>query len=314
MKVIKLTESELVEIVKKVISEQDPMRSAAKTNTEVAKIKISQKYPCVPSNVTSFVDYVMNNKSLLMKTLGIDLPTLLLMTKASLGILGRETKFGEYTETSDAFSEILRSGGLGSVVDWGLNKLYPGKTQSLGLGQFTPDTWKEYGLDKTIGDYNKSFDEISQGLGVLYTLNTRYKKALENGLTTQPSENPTLSKYGVINKINGTGNHALDMAILSHNMPRDKTLFKYCKTNHPLYATPCWKTVYSPYDNKESFNPNTPLLQKVTDPKLKQFPGQLTVNKNEVIPNFFPNLKGPQHSAIGYVEEVAKYIRSFSCF
>jgi hypothetical protein len=97
-------------------------------------------------------------------------------------------------------------------------------------------------------------------------------------------------------------------------MPRDKTLYKYCKTNHPLYAAPCWKTVYSPFDNKGSFNPNTPLLQKVTNPKLKQFPGQLTVNKGEVIPNFFPNLKGPEHSAIGYVEEVAKYMRSFNCF
>jgi hypothetical protein len=180
---------------------------------------------------------------MLMKKLNLDYKTLILLTKASIGIIGRESKFGEFTEKSDTFSETLRGAGLGSLVDWGIKKIYgKNKTQSLGLGQFTPETWKRYGLDKTIGDYNSSFNSINQGLGVLYSLSYRYKKALTNGLKQEPSVNPVLMKYGLLSKINGTGNHALDMSILSHNMPEEKTLFPYCTTNHPLYSSPCNKS------------------------------------------------------------------------
>ena len=39
--IVKLTESDLEAIVKKVLSEQDPMRTAVKTSHDVAKYKIS---------------------------------------------------------------------------------------------------------------------------------------------------------------------------------------------------------------------------------------------------------------------------------
>ena len=321
-RVIKLTESDLEQIIKKVISEQSRY-DLVNFNQTPKVTKPSEKKPiktlsCVPSNLSVFVSYVINNSQMLMKNMNIDYKTLILLTKVSIGIIGRETKFGTIQTKGDVASEMLRGAGAGSLVDWGM-KVYrelggKEKSQSLGLGQFRPEAWAEYGLDKLVGDYNESFDVISQGLAVLYTLSSRYKTALNNKLTTSPSVNPILSQYGVVDNINGTGNHALDMAILSHNMPIDKTLFAYCKTNHPLYAAPCSKTVYSPFEKKESFNPNSPLLQKVKDPKLKQFPGQLTVKRTEVIPNFFPNLKGPQHSAIGYVEEVSKYIKIYTCF
>jgi hypothetical protein len=97
-------------------------------------------------------------------------------------------------------------------------------------------------------------------------------------------------------------------------MPEEKTLFPYCTTNHPLYSSPCNKSKTTPYKNQESFNPNSKLLQKIKDPNLKKFPGEITVNQNDRIPNFFPNLKGPNHSAIGYVEEVSNYIKSYNCF
>jgi hypothetical protein len=322
MKIIKLTESDLEVIVKKVLSEQ-VVPGLGSYNPTPRVPKPSEKKPiktfsCVPSNLSVFVSYVINNSQMLMKNMNIDYKTLILLTKVSIGIIGRETKFGEVQTKGDVASEMLRGAGAGSLVDWGM-KVYrelggTTKSQSLGFGQFRPEAWKEYGLDKLVGDYNQSFDVISQGLAVLYSLSSRYKTALNNKLSTSPSVNPILSQYGVIGNINGTGNHALDMAILSHNMPKDKTIFPYCKTNHPLYAAPCSKTVYSPFEKKESFNPNTPLLQKVKDPKLKQFPGQLTVNRTEVIPNFFPNLKGAKHSAIGYVEEVANYMKSYNCF
>jgi hypothetical protein len=274
-----------------------------------------KSYKCVPQTMNTFVNYVVDNKDSLMKKLKIDYKTLILLSKVSIGIIGRESKFGSSTETSDNFSEMLRGVGLGSLIDWALEKKYgKNKTQSLGNAQFTPEAWKRYGLDKSVGDYNSSFNSVKQGLGALFSLTNRYKKALNNGLRPEPSVNPILSNYGVIKGIDGTGNHALDMAILSHNMPETKTLYPYCKTNHPLYAASCKYTKISPFEKQKSFDPNSSLLQKVKDPKLKKFPGELTVNQSAIMPNYFPNLQGPNHTAIGYVEEVAEYVKTFDCF
>jgi hypothetical protein len=314
-KVISLTESDLINIVKQVMKEQSAIGVPNKTMELPQDKKTIKTYSCVPEKLNTFVNYVIDNSPMLMKKLNLDYKTLILLTKASIGIIGRESKFGEFTEKSDTFSETLRGAGLGSLVDWGIKKIYgKNKTQSLGLGQFTPETWKRYGLDKTIGDYNSSFNSINQGLGVLYGLTYRYKKALTNGLKQEPSVNPVLMKYGLITQVKGTGNHALDMSILSHNMPEEKTLFPYCTTNHPLYASPCNKSKSNPFKTKETFKPDSNLLQKVTNPNLKKFPGELTVNQSNKIPNFFPNLGGPNHTALGYVEEVSDYMKTFNCF
>ena len=313
-KIIKLTESDLINIVKRVLEEQSVI-GAPNYGMVTKSIKPQKIYNCVPENLSLFVDYVLINKSLLMKKLNLDYKTLILLTKASIGIMGRETKFGSYTENSDAVAETLRGAGLGSLVDWYIKTNYGEKaTQSLGTGQFTSATWKKYGLDKSIGDYDTSFNIVKQGLGVLFSLSFRYKKALSNGLKPEPSVNPILTKYGLLKKIDGTGNNALDMSILSHNMPEEKTIYPYCTTNHPLYFAPCWKSKSTPFEKQESFNPNSKLLQKVTDPKLKKFPGELMVNQSNIVPNYFPNLSGPKHSGIGYVEEVTKYMNSFTCF
>lgn len=273
-----------------------------------------KSYKCVPQTMNTFVNYVVDNKDSLMKKLKIDYETLILLTKVSIGIIGRESKFGSSTEISDQFSEMIRGVGLGSLIDWAIKKYANGKPQSLGDAQFTPEAWKRYGLDKSIGDYDSSFNSVKQGLGTLFSLNNRYRKALKNGLKPEPSVNPILSNYGLIKKIDGTGNHALNMSILSHNMTETKTLYPYCKTNHPLYAAPCIFSKISPFQKQESFDPNSKLLQKVKDPELKKFPGELTVNQSEIIPNYFPNLRGPDHSAIGYVEEVSRYLKTFNCF
>jgi len=315
MRIIKLNQSDLKKIIEKVIEEQTGpgITSYSQQLSRPKPTKIDEKYPCVPKDVRIFVDYVMTNKEMLSKFLKIDVPNLIFLTKSSIGIIGRETKFGKVQELGDRVTQILRSSGAGSFLDWVYKKV--GKSQSLGIGQFKPETWKKYGLDKTIGDFDKSFNQVSQGLGVLYTLTDRYKRALSNGLKPQPSINPILSKYGLVKNINGTGNNALDMSILSHNFPEKSVLYPYCTTNHPLYAAPCYKTKHLPYDTKQSFDnqSNKVLLQKVNDPRLKQFPGELTVSQNSKIDNYFPNLKGPNHTAIGYVEEVSKYIRSLGC-
>jgi hypothetical protein len=277
-----------------------------------------KRFSCIPKKVLPFVVSVAKDVEGFKQKLGVDLPTLILLTKATVGILGRETQFGNYTEKTDIASEFARDElNLGPLIDWGL-KTFSTKTgkkftQSLGMGQITPEFWSRHNLEKKIGSYNESFDDKSQGLAVLYGLADRYKLGLQKGLKKQPSVNPVLQKYGLITGINGTGNNVLDLAIVGHNMG-EKIMTLWCKTNHPLYAAPKeGGSKYSPFQNKESFNPKSKLLAKIQDPSLKKFPGELTVKLDEVIPNFFPNLKGPGHTAIGYVEDVAKYMKQFSC-
>jgi hypothetical protein len=289
--------------------------------------KSPDKYKCVPEDLRVFASYAMDNAERYTKLLSVDLATYKLLVKSSLGIIGRETKFGKTEEFSDQASEFLRSKmNMGDFINWGLEtvnkigtkygeitgKKFSNKTQSLGLGQFTPETWKQYKLDKTIGDFDDSFDTTKQGLAVLYTLALRYKKALASGLKKEPSVNPVLKKYlGV--EIKGTGNNALDLAIVGHNMG-EGVLTKWCETSHPLYASPIKKKEHRPYAKESSFDPEkSAVLKAVKDPKLKKFPGTLKVYQDKVIPNFFPNLKGPEHTAIGYVEEVAKYMKNFNC-
>lgn len=277
-----------------------------------------KKFPCIPPKVLPFVTHVNENSEKIQKDLGLDHTTLVLLTKATVGIMGRETKFGNYTEVSDKASEIARDElKLGPLIDWSLDTYnwVTGKnvTQSLGIGQLTSEFWSKYNLDKKIGPYNKSFDAKNQGLGVLYGLAARYKSALQKGLKKQPSSNPVLQKYGLISGIQGTGNNALDLSILGHNMG-EKVITLWCKTSHPLYAAPkVGGPKYEPFTNEKSFNPKSKLLTKVEDSNLKKFPGELEVKSDEIVPNFFPNLKGPGHTSIGYVEDVAKYMKQFSC-
>jgi hypothetical protein len=143
-----------------------------------------------------------------------------------------------------------------------------------------------------------------------------YKLALKLGLQTGPSVNPTLKKYlGV--EIKGSGNNALDLAIIAHNMGNGK-IKKYCTTNNELYTAPCDSSTYQPFKTEESFNQykqTSKLINSTSVPvNLKKFPGVLKVNQSSPIPNYMPNLKGPGHTAIGYVEAVAENAKKFNCF
>jgi len=347
-KIVRLTEFELINLVRKSINEQSkgkttvfpaatltssqPQQSSLQPTMNTQSVRYGektsvQKYEaCVPSILKPFIIYVMTNKDSIIKKSGVDEKTFMQMVKASIGIIGRETKYGNYTETSDNVSEWLRSNGLGGLINLGIdatNKVRKtlGKnniTQSLGLAQFTPETWEQYGLSKLIGPYDKSFTSIGQGLGTMFKLNAEYKNALKAGLNPAvPSQNQILQKNGIINTINGTGNNALDAAIVTHNMTANKLLTKYCTTNNPLYAAPCNLSTYAPFDNEQSFNKNksTKLINSAkVDQKYKNFPGTLTVNTNEVLPGYFPNLKGPNHTAIGYLEEVVGNMSTLNCF
>jgi hypothetical protein len=319
-KIIKLTEQDLFKIVKLVLKEQGSADFAdiRRGEEQLSKVPEIPKVPttasCLPTSMSPFVNYVKTNKKKLMTNLSVDEKTLLLYTKCAIGIMGRETQFGNVTEWSDDVSEFLRKWGMSVIPDTYLKVI--DKTQSLGTAQFTPETWKKYGLDKKIGDYNSTLDSVSQGIGTLYRINQDYKTILKLGIGTNPSSNPILQKYGIIKEIKGTGNCALDFTILAHNMGLGK-MTPYCTTNHPLYAAPCNQTRYSPYDDINSFNKNKLTSSLINSPKvptnLKNFPGELIVNKGQVIPNYLPNLRGATHSGIGYVEQVAKTINQLTC-
>lgn len=308
-----------------IIEEQNGSTNYMVTTTDSAPsttssiIDVKSYLSCVPLEFRGFIMAVYNNKDSLSKYLGIDSKKLMEFAKLSLGIMYRETKLGKSTEFADNAAEWIRRHYLGSLLDLGINiqnKIRgTNKTMSLGFAQFTPETWKRYGLDKKIGDFNASFTATRQGMATLFMLASNYKTALKNGLKDEPSQNNILKKYGIIKGVNGTGSNALDMALLSHNMDINKTLVTYCTTNHPLYYAPCNKTTYTPFNKKESFDPKkSALLSKISDPKLKEYPGTLKVNNGDVVRNYFPNLAGPNHTGIGYLEEVVKNSKTYSCF
>jgi len=317
MKTIKLTEQDLKKIILKVIEEQqNPQikQIPQATSDYLGKggqfergLEMNKKpigffeFNCLPQSIEVFANYIINNKQKLMNEFGVDKNTLLSMSKAAMGIMGRETTFGKGTEFKDEAAEFLMGLGLGFIpkgLQTGYNKVKQLAGQrpqqmSLGAAQFTEDTWNSYGLDKKIGPYGESFNVINQGIGALHRINADYKKALEVGTGTGPSVNPIAVRQGKIRSINGTGNNALDLAIVSHNMAG--LINKWCQTNDPNYAGPCDKTEYQPFPESK--------------PQIK-----LKVIQNKQIPNYFPNKGSGKLTSIGYLEEVANYIKKFNCF
>jgi hypothetical protein len=322
-KVIKITESDLEKIIRKVISEQTIMGKELDFKQQPSNRSdylgkgagferqnfperstpkiVTVPYRCLPQGMSSFANYVRIHKHELMRDLQVDEKTLLIMAKASMGIIGRETTFGEGTDFKDEAVEFLTSVGLGFIpqsAQSGWNKLRSmrGKSpqqMSLGPAQFTRDTWNSYGLDKKIGSYDESFNAISQGLGTIHRINDDYKLALKTGTGTGPSVNPIAVKQGKIKSLNGTGNNALDLAIVSHNMAG--LINKWCQTSDPNYAGPCNQKVYQPF--------------KDSKPEIK-----INVYTDKQIVNYFPNKKSGNLTSIGYLEEVANYINKFNCF
>lgn len=317
MRTIKLTEKDLRKIVNKVIQEQknfqiQPIPQATsdylgrggefeRSSGLNRKQTRYYDFKCLPSDVKVFGNYVANNKQKLMNDLKVDATTLLLLSKAAMGIIGRETTFGEGTEFKDDATEFLINWGLGIIpktaqAGWNKVRQMMGKDKqqmSLGAAQFTEDTWNSYGLDKKVGPYENSFNALKQGIGALHRINDDYKRAIKIGAGTGPSVNPIAVKQGKIKSIDGTGNNAMDLAIVSHNM--SGLIDKWCQTNDPNYAGPCGQSEYQPFPTSKK------------DFKLK-------VYQDKPLANYFPNKGSGQLTSIGYLEEVANYIKKFDCF
>jgi hypothetical protein len=284
----------------------------------------NSKVNCVREEIWPFVKYVLENKLKISKDLGVDSKTLGELTKASVGIIGKESFFGRYKTQSDEFllGQKQNSSLLSSTLDFFFSLAK--KKPSLGMAQFQEETWNYYKLNKRVGDYAKSAkDPKLQGLAVLFSLCDRYKMALKIGLKKEPSQNQILEKYGVITKIKGTGNNALDLSILAHNWG-ESVITKWCETSNPLFASPFKIKEIQPFKTEQSFkdwSSKSSLMKEVKDPNLRKFPGKLRTFPDKIIPNYFPNLIGESDSrsnggkktSIGYLESVCSYMKDLQC-
>lgn len=309
-KIIKINEEELNNIIQKIILEQKNNLST-KLNTQnnpsdflgkggqfERSIKLTpfENYRCVPKQTIPFVMYMIHNKDRFLSQLNVDENILLLFIKATIGIMGRETYWGQITTKTDTAVEMYYKVGQKYIpyVFSFLYKIVSGKNKNFSLGpmQYTEKTWNAYNLNKLVGPMQNTLNFTAQSIGTIYRLNKDYKLALSKGLKAEPSVNPIAIRQKKITTINGTGNNALDLAIVTHNMPN--LINNWCETNDQNYAAPCSKSTYQPFPT--------------TNPKII-----LNVYKNKPIKNYFPNKGSGKLTSIGYIEEVAKYMNMFKC-
>lgn len=190
-----------------------------------------------------------------------------LLLKASLGIIGRESDFGDSTRYI-LLNPIKTAAGL------------LGFTTSSGFGQIKTSKAKELGID--MFDLNTPEGALS---AVYKILKKNYEKAISVGYSkTSPSSN--FSK--------GTGNAALDLAIMAYNSGSGK-IMKYCDVQGSNLKRDC------------SFAG-----------KSIEISGKKYSVKKSVSPNYLPNYKterwdNVEISSHGYVEEVATWMKKMNC-
>jgi hypothetical protein len=309
-KIIKLNESELIDLVKKIIVEQ-----RANVRVQNPKIlnrstdsSIKKKYQCLTNEQSAAVEYTLAHKSNPF------------FVKYALGILGRESDFGkvmgkygikavpEYV--MNKMSEVIP--GFKSVLQWGAKKTF-GKENwvpSMGVAQMTPDIAKKYNVNlEDLMSVSGSLLAVTKHLSDLYNETSKFYD------TNQPSK--IIHNGKLINNPSSSGNAALDTAIISYNLGPSRFRKQYCTTNNPNYMAPCNSPngIYSPYPKDK---PNV----------------KLKVNSNSVIKNYVPNLKTdttgfidktlnkyvrdtPKNtqniSSLGYLKEVVGHANKFGC-
>jgi len=286
-KIIKIKESDLEMIVKRVLKEQSkgkpitapaatltpsqPQQSSLQPTMNIDAGKKPSTYsvnssllPCVPSAFKlSIQNFLGKNYD---KT----------FLKSALGIIGRESDFGESKRFK--FTSPLKS--LWAAL---------GGQTSVGYAQIKPETAEKYGLKM------EDLEMASGSVDAAYKIvRDNYNLALKNGYTTQPS----------VNLKDGTGNSALDLAIAAYNLGASK-ITKYCETSDPNIKKPCSKAGQTIVEQK---------MGQQTPPKVKSI-----VVTNRHVPNYIPNFKterwdGVSISSHGYISEVAKRMKGYTCF
>jgi hypothetical protein len=209
--------------------------------------------------------------------------------KAVLGIIGRESDFGESKRFK--FTSPLKS--LWAAL---------GGQTSVGYAQIKPETAEKYGIK--MEDLELASGSVEAAYKILQD---NYNLALKNGYTTQPS----------VNLKDGTGNSALDIAIAAYNLGASK-ITRYCKTSNPKINRPCslaGKTI------KEQDGSIELAMNRKNQQQLKQSDdiGKSITVTNQYVPNYIPNFKterwdGVKISSHGYISEVAQRIKTYTCF
>lgn len=306
-KIIKIKESDLVDIVKRVLSEQSVI--GAPNYGVISKPKpIQQKYKCLTPEFSHSVEYAISE--------GIE-P---FFVKFALGILGRESDFGkvmgkfglkaapEYT--MNKLSEIIP--GFKDVLQWGAKKIFDKNNwvPSMGIAQMTPDIAKKY---------NVNLEQLMTVSGSLVAA-SKYLKKLYNETEKYYDSNQSskiIYNKQLIDNPSSSGNAALDAAIMSYNLGSAKFKKQYCKTNNVEYMAPC----NSPNGQYRPFPKDNPNYV-------------LKVDNTQIIKNYIPNIKTdttgvvdkqlnkyvrdtPTNvtniSSLGYLKEVIGYSKKFDC-
>jgi hypothetical protein len=287
-KIIRLTESDLEMIVKQVLKEQSkgkPITAPAATLTPSQPQQQSSLQPTMNIDAGKKPSTYSVSSSLLpcvpaafklsiQNFLGKNYDKTFL--KSALGIIGRESDFGESKRFK--FTSPLKS--LWAAL---------GGQTSVGYAQIKPETAEKYGLKM------EDLEMASGSVDAAYKIvRDNYSLALKNGYTTQPS----------VNLKDGTGNSALDLAIAAYNLGASK-ITKYCETSDPNIKKPCSKAGQTIVEQK---------MGQQTPPKVKSI-----VVTNRHVPNYIPNFKterwdGVSISSHGYISEVAKRMKEYTCF
>ena len=243
-KIIKLSESDLEKIIKKVLMEQrisNPNIQYSDTPSSMTSGLISSKnknedlnliskYSCVPT-VFRYPVYLLLKK-------GYN-P---LFIKTALGIIGRESDFGE----SNRFKYLSPLKTLYAYI---------GGQTSVGYGQVKPETAAQFGMD--VSDLNTAIG----ALGAVYQYVVKnYNTARNVGYNANPSSNFK----------DGTGNSALDISIVGFNAGPDK-IVKYCETNNPELKRDCKLVGKTTKENLNVFN--KPVTNYVPNFKTKRWDG-----------------------------------------
>lgn len=303
MRKIILTESDLYEIVQKVVTEQSfPGTSSSENlgyreksklnNSEKSPKPLQKKYQCVTDELSAAAQYVISH--------GVD-P---FYVRYGLGILGRESDFGKVMGKygikavpeyfMNKMSELVP--GFKSLLQWGAKKTF-GKENwvpSMGVAQMTPDIAKKYNVDlEGLMSVSGSLFAVSKHLINLYKITMKYYD------TNQPSK--IIYNGKLIENPSSSGNAALDAAIMSYNLGPEKFKKQYCTTNNPQYMAPC----NSPNGEYKPFPKDQPNLI-------------LKINNKSNIRNYIPTIKTKTRdnqfiSNTGYLKEVVGYVNKFNC-
>jgi hypothetical protein len=290
-KIIKLKESDLINIIKRVLNEQSVIGAPNMGVTSQTK-SLPKKFQCLTNELSLASEYTLKH--------GVN-PFFI---KYSLGILGRESDFGkvmgkygvkavpEYV--MNKMSEIIP--GFKLVLQWGAKKAF-GKDNwvpSMGVAQMTPDIAKKYNVNlEDLMSVSGSLLAVSKHLIDLYKETSKFYD------TNKPSK--IIYNKKLIDNPSSSGNAALDAAIMSYNLGSSKFKKQYCKTNNVEYMAPC----NSPNGQYQPFPKDNPKLI-------------LKVDKSQVVKNYVPTIKtktgdNKYISNTGYLKEVVGYSNKFGC-